>query len=73
MLYNEVLHGLYRSHNILAISVIRYRRFIGAGHVAKMGEGMSALQILTGKPPGKRPLGRPRHSWEDNIGNFLYS
>ena len=32
-----------------------------------MEESRSALKILTGKPTGKRPLGRPRRSWEDNI------
>ena len=32
-----------------------------------MEEGRSAFKILTGKPTGKRPLGRPRHRWEDNI------
>ena len=35
-----------------------------AGHVARMEEGRSAFKILTGKPTGKRPLGRPRHRWE---------
>ena len=34
-----------------------------AGHVARMEEGRSAFKILTGKPTGKRPLGRPRHRW----------
>ena len=38
-----------------------------AVHVARMEEGMSAFKILTGKPTGKRPLGRLRHRWEDNI------
>ena len=38
-----------------------------AGHVARMDEGRSAFKILTGKPTGKRPLGRPRRRWEDNI------
>ena len=32
-----------------------------------MKEGRSAFKILTGKPTGKRPLGKPRHRWEDNI------
>ena len=32
-----------------------------------MAEGRSAFKILTGKPTGKRPLGRPRRRWEDNI------
>ena len=38
-----------------------------AGHVASMEEDMSALKILTGKPIGKIPLGRPRRRWEENI------
>jgi hypothetical protein len=38
-----------------------------AGHVARMEEGKSAFKILTGKPTGNIPLGRPRRSWEDNI------
>ena len=37
------------------------------GHVARMEEGRSAFKILTGKPTGNRPLGRPRRRWEDNI------
>ena len=38
-----------------------------AGHVARMEDGRNAFKILTGTPTGKRPLGRPRHRWEDNI------
>jgi len=38
-----------------------------AGHVGTMEESMSAFKILTGKPTGKRFLGRPRRRWEDNI------
>ena len=45
--------------------MIKYRRW--AGNVTKMEEDSSALKILTGKPTGKRPLGRPRRGWEDNI------
>ena len=41
--------------------------FRWAGHVARMEEGSSVFKILTGKPTGKRPLGRPRPRWEDNI------
>ena len=37
------------------------------GHVLRMEKGKSAFKILTGKPTGKRPLGRPRCRWEDNI------
>ena len=38
-----------------------------AGHVARMEEGRSAFKFLTGKPTGKRPLGRPRRRWEENF------
>ena len=38
-----------------------------AGREARMEEGRSAFKIITGKPTGKRPLGRPRGRWEDNI------
>ena len=38
-----------------------------AGHVARMGQGRGVHRVLVGKPEGKRPLGRPRHRWEDNI------
>ena len=47
--------------------MIKCRRLRWAGHIVRMEEGRSALKILTGKPTGKRPLGRPRHRWEDNI------
>jgi hypothetical protein len=43
------------------------RRMRWAGHVARMGEGRVAYRILVGRPEGKRPLGRPRRRWEDNI------
>ena len=38
-----------------------------AGHVAHMGEGKGVYSVLVGKPEGKKPLGKPRHRWEDNI------
>ena len=47
--------------------MIKSRRLRWAGHVVRMEEGRSAFKILTGKPTGKRPLGRPRCRWEDNI------
>ena len=43
------------------------RRLRWAGHVARMEENRSAFKILTGTLAGKRPLGRPRRRWEDNI------
>ena len=56
---------MYRSPNI--VRVIKSRRLRWAGHVARMVEGRSAFKILIGKPTRKRPLGRPRRRWEDNI------
>jgi len=47
--------------------VIKSRRMRWAGHVARMGEEMGAYRVLVGKPEGKRPLGRPRRRWVDNI------
>ena len=53
-----LLHSLYRSPNI--VRVIKSRRLRWAGHVARMEEGRSAFKMLTGKPIGRRPSGRPR-------------
>jgi len=64
-LHNEELHRLYNSPDI--INVIKSRRLRWAGHVARMSEDRTAYKILIGKPNGKRPLGRPRRRWEDNI------
>jgi hypothetical protein len=57
--HNEELHNLIR--------VIKSRRMRWAGHVARMGERRNAYRTLVGKPEGKRPLGRPRRTWVDNI------
>jgi hypothetical protein len=63
--HNEELHGLYSSPSI--VRVIKARRMRWAGHVAFMGEVKGAYNILVGRPEGRRPLGRPRRRWEDNI------
>jgi hypothetical protein len=47
--------------------MIKSRRMRWAGHVARMRETRNAYRILVGKPEGKRPLGRPRRRWMDNI------
>ena len=47
--------------------MIKSRRLRWTGHVVRMEEGRSAFEILTGKPTGKRPSGKPRRKWEDNI------
>jgi len=49
------------------VRVIKSRRLRWVGHVARMGEGRGVCRVLLGKPEGKRPLGRPRLRWEDNI------
>jgi hypothetical protein len=64
-LHNEELHGLNSFRSI--IRMIKSRRMRWAGHVAQMGEKRNAYRILVGKPKGKRPLGRPRRRWMDNI------
>jgi hypothetical protein len=61
----EELHNLYSSSNI--IRMINSRRMRWARHVARMREKRNAYNILMGKPEGKRPLGRPRRRWVDNI------
>jgi hypothetical protein len=64
-LHNDELHSLYSSLNI--VRVIKSRRMRWAGHVAHMGEGRGVYRVLVGRPEGKRPLGRPRRRWVDNI------
>jgi hypothetical protein len=64
-LHNDELHNLYSSPNILR--VIKSTRMRWAGHVAHMGEGRGVYRVLVGRPEGKRPLGRPRCRWDDNI------
>ncbi|KAJ4429604.1 hypothetical protein ANN_21790 [Periplaneta americana] len=64
-LHNTELHALYSSPDI--IRNIKSRRLRWAGHAARMGESRNAYRVLVGRPEGKRPLGRPRRRWEDNI------
>jgi hypothetical protein len=64
-LHNEELHGLYSSPSI--VRVIKARRMRLAGHVAHMVEVRGAYNILVWRAEGRRPLGRPRRRWEDNI------
>jgi hypothetical protein len=64
-LCNDELHNLYSSPNI--VRVINPRRMRWAEHVGRMGEGRGAYRVLVGRPEEKRPLGRPRRRWEDNI------
>src|SRR5215510_3208506 len=64
-LHNEELEDLYSSPSI--VQVVKSKRMRWAGHVARMGEERGVQRVLVGKPEGKRPLGRPRRRWEDNI------
>jgi hypothetical protein len=64
-LHNEELRDLYSSPSI--IRIMKSRRMRSAGHVARMGEKRNAYRLLAGKPDGRRPLGRPRRGWVDNI------
>jgi hypothetical protein len=62
-LYNKEFHDLYSTTSIMIKS--RWMRW--ARHVALMGYKRNAYRLLVGKPEGKRPLGRPRRMWMDNI------
>jgi hypothetical protein len=64
-LHNEELHNLYSSPSI--IRIINSRRMRWAVHVARMGEKRNVYRLLVRKPEGKRPLGRPRRKYADNI------
>jgi hypothetical protein len=64
-LYNDELHNLYSSPNI--VRVIKSRRLRWVGHVARMTEGRGVYKVFVVRPEGKRPLGRPRLRWEYNI------
>jgi hypothetical protein len=64
-LHNEELHDLYCSPTL--VLVIKSRRSRWVGDVAHMREARGMYRVLVGKPEGKRPLGRPRCRWEENI------
>jgi hypothetical protein len=58
-LHSDELHNLYSSPSIIRMMLV--------GYVARRGEGRDVYRILGGRPEGKRPLGRTRRRWEDNI------
>jgi hypothetical protein len=64
-LHNDELHSLYSSPDIAR--VIKTRRMRWAGHVACMEEGRGLYRVFVGRSESKRPLGRPRRRWKDNI------
>jgi hypothetical protein len=67
--HNDELHSLYSSPNI--VKMIKSRRMRLAGHVARMGQGRGVYRVLVGRPQSKRPLGRSRSRWKDNIEMYL--
>jgi hypothetical protein len=69
-LHNEEPHNLYSSPSI--IRIIKSRRMRWVRQVARMGEKRNMYRLLVGKPEGKRPLGRPRRRWIDNIKMDLF-
>jgi len=64
-----IKYDVYSLPNI--VRVVKSRRMRWAGHVARMGEDRGVQRVLVGKPEGKRPLGRPRRRWKDNINMYL--
>jgi hypothetical protein len=64
-LYNEELRDLCSSPSI--IRIMKSRKMRWTDHVARMAEKSNAYRLLVGKAEGKRPLGRQRHRWMDNI------
>jgi hypothetical protein len=64
-LHNQELNDLYSSHTIFRVIKSRIMRW--TGHVAPVGKGRGVYRVLVGKPEGKRPLGKPRRRWEDNL------
>ena len=64
-LHNEELHSLYFPPNI--VWLIKSKRLRLADHIVRMKESRSAFKMLTSKYAGKRPLGRPKYRWYDNI------
>ena len=64
-LHNDELNGLYSSHNI--VRPIKSRRMRWTRQVVRMGMRRGVYRALVGNPEGKKPLGRPRRRWKDNI------
>jgi hypothetical protein len=63
-LHNEDLHNLYSLPNTIRMTK---SRMTWAEHVARMREKRNMYTVLVGKPEGKRPLGKARHRWQNNI------
>jgi hypothetical protein len=67
MLFSLIFINLFVSLLPNIVRVVNSRRMRWAGHVERMGEGRGVHRVLVGKPEGRRPLGRLRRRWEDNI------
>jgi hypothetical protein len=68
-LYNVERNDLYSSPTLAR--VIKSRRMRWPGHIARLGEGIGVYRVLVARLEGKRPLGRTRLKWEDNIKEYL--
>jgi hypothetical protein len=66
-LHNEELNDLYSLPSTIIVRVVKSKRMRWEGHVARMVEKRGVHRVVVGKPEGKKPLGRPRRRWEDNI------
>ena len=70
LIFTKIISTKYYYYYLLQLkfnSMVKSRRMSWAGHVARMGKGRGVHRVLVGKPERKRPLGRPRRRWEDNI------
>jgi hypothetical protein len=67
-LHDKELRDLYSSPSIIRIKA---RKMRWVGHIARIGEKRNVYRLLVGKLEGRRPLGRPRRRWVDNIGMDL--
>jgi hypothetical protein len=65
-LFLVFIHSRYKG-KVRWYNVVKSRRMRWVGHVARIGEGSGVHRVLVGRPEGRRPLGRPRRRWEDNI------
>jgi hypothetical protein len=63
--HQKELRNMYTAPHVVRVIISRGMRW--AGHVAGMGEMRNAYKILIGKPEGRKPLGRPKRGWKDNI------
>jgi len=66
-LHSDEVHDLNSSANIVRVIISGRIRWGGGGHVARMRQRRVAYRVLVRKLEGKRPLGRRRRRWEDNI------